>query len=546
MARSASDRRRRHRRVPSPRRVRIVAPVLVALVATLLAACGGGTRSQQDTGGGADAGFATGEIDRDATIRYAGTAPPTSFDPMTSQSELDMPWLAPAYDRLTAVDEAGAPVPQLATRWELSPDGKALTLQLRQGVTYSDGTPFDAASVKANLDRYRTSEKSRLKNDILMITGVDVADASTVTIRVTGSGGALLNVLASRVGMMVSPAAFANPDLDQKPVGAGAMVLTGVRPKTEYVFTRRADYWDPEAFRYKTLVFSVNDGSSVVNLLRTDALDYARLAGPAALEAEAAGIRLYRAHSISGARILLNPTRSKLGSKEVRQAISLAIDRDATSQVAFNGDCVKTVQPFPEGYFAHSATVDAEREEWGYTRNVAKAKELLARAGLPEGFEMDMLVPGVPTTQTRAVLFQQNLAEIGITVNLRVVDVIQARVLFGQGEGDSYAGDGASYTDPSVFAAQHYLTGGSSNPGNLTDPELTALIDQAAGPLDINARTALYDHVFARAFELGPVHVYLCHHALPLGYQNDVVGLDRFDGAAGSDVLRGAAKVRTT
>lgn len=89
---------------------------------------------------------------------------------------------------------------------------------------------------------------------------------------------------------------------------------------------------------------------------------------------------------------------------------------------------------------------------------------------------MDMLVPGVPpTTQTRAVLFQQNLAEIGIKVNLRVVDVVQARVLFGQGEGDSYAGDGASYTDPSVFAAQHYLKGGSSNPGgNLTDPELTA------------------------------------------------------------------------
>ena len=545
MAQLAPNPRRDRPPVTSSRRVRLLAPVLVAVVATVLSACGGGTRSQQGTPTG-DASFATGEIDRDATIRYAGTAPPSSFDPMTSQSELDMPWLAPAYDRLTAVDAAGAPVPQLATSWTLAPDGKLLTLKLRQGVTYSDGTPFDAASVKANLDRYKTNDKSRLKNDILMVTGVEVVDPSTVAITITGSGGALLNVLASRVGMMVSPAAFANPDLDQKPVGAGAMVLTDVRPKTQYVFSRRADYWDPEAFRYKTLDFSVNDGSGVVNLLRTDALDYARLAGPAALEAKAAGIRTYQAHSISGARILLNPARSQLGSKEVRQAISLAIDRDATSQIAFNGDCVKTVQPFPEGYFAHSATVDAERDDWGYTRNVAKAKELLARAGLPNGFEMDMLVPGVPTTQTRAVLFQQNLADIGIKVNLRVVDVVQARVLFGQGEGDSYAGDGASYTDPSVFAAQHYVKGGSSNPGNLTDPELTALIDQAAGPLDINARTALYDKVFARAFELGPVHVYLCNHALPLAYQNDVVGLDRFDGAAGSDVLRGAAKVRTT
>ncbi|WP_433286056.1 ABC transporter substrate-binding protein [Pseudonocardia sp. CA-142604] len=527
------------------RRRGVLGVVLIAVVAMLLAACGGGTRSQS----GNDVGepqFATGDIDRNATLRWTQQTTPTSFDPMTSQSELDMAWLVPVYDRLTMVDESGAPEPMLATSWELAPDGSALIMKLRAGITFSDGNPVDAEAVKANLDRYMTNERSRLKNDILMIASVDVVDPATVKINLKGPGGALPNVLASRVGMMVSPAAFDNPDLDQKPVGAGAMVLSSSRPDTQYTYTRRDDYWDDDAYRVKTLDVVVNNGSGVVNLLRTNELDLGGLLGPPAKEAEAAGIKLFRSDAISGARILLNPARSELGSKEVRQAFSLAIDRDALSEVAFNGDCRKTVQPFPEGHFAHSATVDAEREDWGWTRNVAKAKELLAQAGLPNGFDMDMLVPATPSNETRASLYQQNLAEVGIRVNLRVVDVVQARIMFGQGEGDSYAGDGGSYTDPSIFTAQHYLKDGAQNPGDLTDPLLTDLVTKAAEPIDVTERSALYDKVFARAFELGPVHVYVCNHTLPSGYLDDVVGLGEFTGAAGNDGLRSAAKVKTS
>lgn len=467
--------------------------------------------------------FDSNALDREAEVVFGQIVVPSSMDPHRGVTENDLPILAVVYDRITDVDPDGNPIPMLAESWTLDEDGNTFTLVMRPDATFSDGLPVDAPAVKANFDRILTDPQSTIKGQIAKTIGsVDVLDARTVRLNLIGPGGALPTLLASRPGMLVSPAALANPDLDQNPVGAGAFTMTRSIPGTAYYFERRPDYWDDDAYRYKKLTFLIQlDTATRMNSLQAGESTMTGVVGPQKEEAKAGGLQVFTSEdaSTSMARISLNTERSEFAKKEVRQAMNLAIDREAISRVLYSGDCIPGAQPYPEGYFAHSDELDDSG--WA-SYDPDRARDLLEQAGLPNGFTFTAAVPSLSIYQNNAQVVQQNLADVGIDMRIEVMDATQARARFVTGEADALVGQYGGGTDPGLYVQSAYMPGGGDNPGNLSTPELARLFDETARSADVERRSAAFSDLLAEAFEMGPAQIVLCHSVASVAAQGNL------------------------
>ncbi|OZD61857.1 ABC transporter substrate-binding protein [Rhodococcus sp. 06-1460-1B] len=467
--------------------------------------------------------FDPNALDREAEVVYGQIVVPSSLDPHRGVTENDLPLLAVIYDRITDVDTDGNPIPMLAESWALDESARSFTLVMRSDATFSDGNPVDAPAVKANFDRILTDPQSTIKGQIASTIGsVDVLDSRTVRLNLVGPGGALPTLLASRPGMLVSPAALANPDLDQNPVGAGAFRMTRSIPGTAYYFERRPDYWDEDAYRFDKLTFLIQlDTATRMNSLQAGESTMTGVVGPQKEEAAAGGLQVFTSNgaSTSMARISLNTERSEFASKQVRQAMNVAIDRDAISRVLYSGDCIPGAQPYPEGYFAHSEELDDSG--WA-SYDPDRARELLAEAGLPNGFTFTAAVPSLSIYQNNAQVVQQNLADVGIDMRIEVMDATQARARFVTGEADALVGQYGGGTDPGLYVQSAYMAGGGDNPGNLSSPRMAELFAETARSTNVEQRSAAYADLLDEAFDMGPAQIVLCHSVASVATQGNL------------------------
>ena len=149
-------------------------------------------------------------------------------------------------------------VPQLATEWAWSSDGKALTLKLRDGVLFHDGTKLDADAVKINLDRYRTDPELRRKGEVKPIANVVVVDPLTVRLELAEPYAPLLAVLADRAGMIMSPKALAElgDKIGTKPVCAGPYRFVERVAQERIVVERFDKYWNPGPYTIDRVVYT--------------------------------------------------------------------------------------------------------------------------------------------------------------------------------------------------------------------------------------------------------------------------------------------------
>ena len=201
---------------------------------------------------------------------------PSNLDPISGGSGGDHQSLYPMFDRLVNFEpETLEPLPGLATAWDY-PDPQTLVLTLQDGVTFHDGTPFDAAAVKYNLDRALTLETSTVKADLSMIGSVDATAPDTVTIHLNRPDSSLLLILADRPGMMVSPTAVeaAGAEFGRQPVGAGPYTFVEYLPSDRLVLKKNPNYWqegkpylDQITFRY------IADQQTAINALTAGEVD---------------------------------------------------------------------------------------------------------------------------------------------------------------------------------------------------------------------------------------------------------------------------------
>ncbi|TQM02128.1 ABC transporter substrate-binding protein [Pseudonocardia kunmingensis] len=513
---------------------------IAGVVLLVVTACGGGGGGTGGAGVEREAQTAacppaTGGVDEGATLTWMYSVGNTSFDPDKITTNNSQMYLYPVYDSLVHVDEEGTPQPMLAESWELTDGGTVLQLELRDGWSYHDGTPFDAESVKANIERGK-QPWSYNANALQAVTSVEVVDADTVRLVTGGGAGALVGILGGSAGMMMSPAAFDKPGEDIAPTGgSGAFRMTNYVPGSRVEYTAVEDYWDPEAVNVATLVFLISgDDNARLNAVQTGAADVTFLRASMYQPAVDSGLVVCEAPSLSSYNLTLNTARSEFGSTQVRQAINHAINRDAIAAVT-NGFCEPGVQLFPQFYFASNPDIGPER----YPYDPERARQLLAEAGVPDGFSFDLEVINLDLYQQIAEVIQQNLAEVGIQMSITPVEIAKLAEDFSVNKSaDATLSEQKAESDPSILTASYYLADGFNNPGGFTTEEITRLHAEAMAGATADERRPAYAQLFEAVTEEAYPNVTLCHLTTPFAMNDTVRGVEIY--ADASRQFRGA------
>ncbi len=455
---------------------------------------GAGTTAPSSATGSTAAAVDDAELDPDGTLRIA-TFAGLFWDPVTSPSGYTITWLGLVYDRLVHNAPDGSLVPGLATSWEYADDGSSVTFHLREDVTFQDGTPFDAAAVKTNIDRAITLEGSTVASELGRVAEVVVVDPLTVRLDLSSADATLPAVLSGRAGAMVAPAALADPELDQHPIGTGMFKLAEFTPDSSFAVERWDGYWDPDAVKVQRIEVTIlPDSAARINALTTGTIDIAPIepADVTAVEDRTDDVAVRLNDTLRYVYLAMNLADTPLDDLRVRQAISYALDREGLLNGPYLGYGTPTEQPWPEGYFPHVADLDGT-----YPYDPDKARELLAEAGYPDGFAAEIIVVPAPRVYTElGEAVQAQLAEVGIDLTVRITEASQLGQAFYTDKLSSFA---LLYTngsiDPAITVGSRWTAAGFFNPGKYSTPTLEDLYVQSIATTDDAEREGVLQDV---------------------------------------------------
>ena len=464
-----------------------VAGVVLAMC-FVMTACGGG-----DGESPADSDAAP-EVGGELTV--ASPLAPSSLDPIAGSSGGDQMSLYPIFDRLVNFDpDTLEPLPGLATSWEYS-DPKTLVLTLQDGVTFQDGTPFDAEAVKASLERAMDPDASVVAADLAMIDSIDASGPLEVTVNMNRPDASLVLILADRAGMIVSPTAVKEEgeDFAMHPVGAGPYSFDEYVANDRMVLTKNEDYWqdgkpylDQITFKYFTDQKTANNalqGKQVDLVLNVDLADISTLE-------TMAGVEVVSAPSLLTDGCYFNFSRPPFDSVEARRAVAFAIDREAMNKSYAFGAAIPTSDVFPDGYWAADPDLQGT-----FAHDPDQARDLLAEAGLGDGVS----ITGVTFQDTgevrKAEIIQQQLKEVGIDMKFDVFDpATVAQKFFTDKEYDMACASWSGRPDPSQTANSLFSSSSFYNAGAYAAPGMDEALAAAASAQTQDERAAAFSEV---------------------------------------------------
>ncbi|WP_159501737.1 ABC transporter substrate-binding protein [Microbacterium sp. 18062] len=350
-----------------------------------------------------------------SVLTLAAATPPASWDPALQTSAFDGTWQWTAvYDTLLTCNEDGTVGPGAAEDFELADDNTTLSLTLRDGMTFEDGAPVDAAAVTASIEHMQNGGGS----DAVRVAGltVDAPDERTVVITSPEPRGLLATYMCLSPGIIASPEAIASADVDSVPVSSGPYAFDAAASTSGSVltFTKRADYWNADAYPYESLVITVMpDATARLNALKTGQVDGAMIAGETVAEAEASRLEVLEWTDATNGIVVFDRDGAivpALADARVRRAMNMVFDREAIATGLFQGRAQPTAQMFGPDSDAYLAELDDT-----YAYDIEGARSLLAEAGYADGFDIEIPSRSPQTDQANPLITQQ-LAQIGITV----------------------------------------------------------------------------------------------------------------------------------
>jgi peptide/nickel transport system substrate-binding protein len=473
----------------SPARPARAAFALVVSGTLVLTACGGGSGGGSTAGSGSGSG---GTGDGVLTLGLENTLPGWDWRKQITAGHVSLEW-RPVYDTLLRLQVDGEVVPNAAEEFSYNEDKTVLTLKLREGMTFSDGAPVDAAAAKFSMDNFRDGggvDSSRLRG-----VSIDVVDDLTFTMTLPGPNPGIVAQLGGSAGQLVSPATLDNPaTLDTQPIGSGPYTLNTAETVvgSKFVFDRNPDYWNPEDFPYDKVEFLVMpDETAQLNALASGQIDGAELSLASVQQAESSGSHVESFPNVWSGLYIIDRAGTKipaLGDVRVRQAINMVFDREAIVKAIWNGQGSANASifgPTTEGYDEELATY--------YDYDVEAAKKLMADAGYADGF--DVTIPEVENyNQEYTAIVVQQLGELNIRATPVAVPRQESIPRIVGGEFPIFA-----YklpVNPEVDQVTNYVRpNGSFNPLKSQDPALDELLakwyvaePEEAGPIykDIN------------------------------------------------------------
>ncbi|UNX56610.1 ABC transporter substrate-binding protein (plasmid) [Georgenia sp. TF02-10] len=476
-----------------------MAAVVVAI--TLAVSACGGTDSDTTKSG-------------DKRLEVAVPADASSLDPILGSAGGDHVMLYPIYETLISFDADMTPQPGLVEEWQQASPTE-LTLTLREGLTFHDGTALDAEAVKFNLERAR-DEGSNVAVDLAAVKTIRVEDPRTVTLLLSEPDASLLMALSDRAGMMVSPAAVeaSDGDVSNNPVGSGGWSYVEWNRGQSLRVERFEDYWNADAARVQEIQFNVvADPTTRATSLRSGqqhiALSYP--AAAASTVGDDSDLQLERTPRLWVDQVYFNTAAPELNDPRVRRALNLAIDREAIVKSAYFELGSPASSLFPSDYWA------AAPEDVVYDFDQDEARSLLAEAGASD-LTFDMLLSADAGSVRMAEIIQQQWADIGVTVELQPREGVQAvNAYFTDHAAPALLSAFTGRPDPKmaydvVFSEESfYNTSGEPTPG------LEAALEQTDESVEIPDRV--------EGFQAAARAVYDHSAFLPLCFPDNLIGL---------------------
>ncbi|SLN26455.1 ABC transporter substrate-binding protein [Roseisalinus antarcticus] len=438
-------------------------------------------------------------------------AEPQALDPAAVTAVNDFRILMNMYDGLVRYRDGTLEVePALATDWTISEDGTVYTFTLREGVTFHDGSAFDAEAVKFNFDRmldeehpYHDTGPFPLAFFFSAVETVEAVDPQTVRFTLNAPYAPFLSNLAYPTGLIVSPAAVEEygADFGRNPSGTGAFTFGEWRSNEAVVVQANPDYWDG-APELQTVVFRpITDANTRTAEMLAGGIDLMVEVPPVALsefEGDA-----YTVHEQAGPHVwflILNAKEGPFADVRVRQAANYAINKEAIVNDVLEGTAEVAAGPTPPA-FAWAYNPDLEP----YPYDPDKARELLAEAGA-EGAELTFYVTeggsGMLDPVSMGTAIQADLEAVGLDVTIETYEwnTFLGNVNPGL-EGKADMAEMAWMTnDPDTLPFLTLRTAafpdnGGFNSGYYSNPEVDALLDAARVETDQDERARLYQEM---------------------------------------------------
>lgn len=432
------------------------------------------------------------------TFKYAEQVKLITMDPQ-QQSGSGVPYLRPVYESLFEKAPDGATLPLLATGYEV--DGLDVTITLRQGVSFSNGEPFNAEAAAVNINR---GVKLDIIEGLKTVEGAEAVDEHTLRIRLKEFDPAIINSLCYTGGMMIAPAAMADPALDRNPIGTGPYVYDKdqSREGEVRVYVPNPTYWDKDKIglaRYE--VWEIPDDTARLNALKTGQID----AGNWLSNAQAAiidrtpDLKLIRHNGGLNYHVVISDREGTVvpafADPLVRKAMALAIDREAFNQAIQFGLAVKSFQPYGQGDWAYDPALEGV-----YEYDLDKARDLMAQSNFPDGFTFDM--PSIPIYQSRLEALAGFFKEIGITMNIAPVE---PGTLARRSRTTDFPATNLVWntiTDPKFVALRYIYEDAAYNPFKTKPSEtLLALAQEGLTSVETDVRAPVYQKMAAQLAE---------------------------------------------
>jgi peptide/nickel transport system substrate-binding protein len=463
------------------------------------------------------------------TLRVGLAEDPDVLDPTLARSFVGRIVFSALCDKLFDIDEKLNILPQLASSYEWSADSKALTLKLRQGVTFHDGEKFDAAAVKFNLERHKNLAGSNRRGELAPVTSIDVIDPSTVRLNLSAPFAPLLAQLTDRAGMMVSPkaATSAGDKFGSHPVCSGPFKFAERVAQDRIVLEKFPNYWNKEAVHFDKVIYTpIPDATVRLANLKSGQLDFIERMASNDVEGvmKDKKYKVSRITEIGYQGITINVGKSDQAKKNplgrdarVREAFELSLDRQGLAQVVMDNEALIGNQWVAPNNPFYAKNVPMPK------RDVEKAKALLKAAGV-EKPSFTLVTTTASDAQRLAVVIQAMAREAGFDVKIQTAEFATSLNMADKGDFEAYVLSWSGRPDPD---GNMYSFHGCKQPLNYAgycSAETDALLNQSRAERDPVKRKKIMEQISAQVLKERPV-IYLYHRNWLWAYNGKLAGV---------------------
>ncbi len=427
----------------------------------------------------------------------------STFNPLQTGNGFDYWAIRPVYSQLVKLDftdpTRSKVIPDLATSWSWGSDGKSLTFKLRPNVKWHDGVPFTSADVKFTFDNWYAPPKgvaSPRKGLFWAVRTVDTPDAQTVTVGLKDVDPSFIASLAWGWNM-VQPKHIADKgeDFARVVVGTGPFVFKRFEPGVVVEYARNDNYYEPGLpYLGGVKTYIVRDVNTMLAALYSKRIHWSSPAFCCSLTADQIDaarktrpdLQAMDAPTTILGYLILNTTTPPFDNVKVRQAISEAIDRQTLASTGPHRPGLVSGPMLQSGAWALPENELRKLPGYGPDMKIrrARAVQLLKEAGYPNGLSAKLLVRTAKDFVDVGLGIQQQLAQVGIKVELEPRETVETRSRETQTRYEmSSAGWGVT-DDPTVTFGNHWVSGAERNWSRYKNPRIDDLFNEQAKTLD--------------------------------------------------------------